>query len=148
MIQQSWCACVGCCHERADDSEGDKPAQSFSGELLCVCKAFSGDGSEGGRLPRFNNKPPYHIHASIERFHTSSSLQARPPPVEAGFLFFWTPNSCLSIVSIVGYVEGAVREAVFIRSMMAFICCVFVMIRRRVPACKCMYGWSSLNQQI
>lgn len=45
------CACGDCSHGSADDSVGDKRARSFSSELRCACKAFSGGGSEGDRPP-------------------------------------------------------------------------------------------------
>ena len=47
----SWFACGGCCRERVDDSGGDMPAQSFSGERQCAYTAFSGDEFEEDTLP-------------------------------------------------------------------------------------------------
>jgi hypothetical protein len=50
------------------------------------------------------DKPPIdlvstHSDTYEDNYYTSSSLQALPPPVEAGFLFFCTPKSCRFIAS-------------------------------------------------
>ena len=114
---QNWYACGGCFHEIIDDSEDGKPIPSFSNEKRYAYKASSEDEFEEDKLPKRNGL----VIVLFENFcfiHTSSSLQALPPPVEALLRFFWMPYSCRWATSTGTYVDDATWVFIWFEDMM------------------------------
>lgn len=80
---QSPFACDDCSHTTFDGSEDGTLARSYEDELQYACMAsyaceYGGDMTPDDLLELL-------VDANLSVSHTSSSLQARPPPVE-GFL--------------------------------------------------------------
>lgn len=68
---------------------------------------LAGLDSLSSRSKQLSKRVRRHHPKPFTRSRTSSSLQARPPPVEAVFRFLEMPYSCLSMASDVGmYTAG------------------------------------------